>query len=38
LLEEGHKSLCLLYVSVFLPPCLFVSVCCGHYRTRECPF
>ena len=38
LLEEGHKSLCLLSVSVFLPPCLFVSVCSGFYRAWECPF
>jgi hypothetical protein len=37
LLEESHKSLCLINVSVFLPPCLFVSVCCGLYRARECP-
>jgi len=22
----------------FSPPCLFVSVCCGFYRARECPF
>jgi len=27
-----------LSVSVFLPPCLFVSVCSGFYRAWECPF
>lgn len=25
-------------VSLFFPPCLFDSVCCGLYRARECPF
>jgi len=31
-------SLCVFFMSLFFPPCLFVSVCCGLYRARECPF
>lgn len=31
-------SLSVFSMSLFFPPCLFASVCCGLYRARECPF